>query len=170
MMFLQTLALALALQQPAAPVATAAAPFPTTPIARLEVVQPHDLTMAAGDTLRLRIRALDADGRPVPNATFRYVAAGGRFEGSVAADGLVHSGSTGTIPVTVIASVPGARAVMERVEVRMIHGPATRVELENPVELQPGAGRHRRRRRFRGYERAATPSPPRSARVSARRW
>ena len=78
-----------------------------SPIARV-VVTPAKPVMTARDTLQLSAQALDASGRPVPNVRYRYIGAGGaRFEGRVDTTGLVHSGSTGTIPVTVVALVPG---------------------------------------------------------------
>ncbi|HET9453618.1 MAG TPA: Ig-like domain-containing protein [Gemmatimonadaceae bacterium] len=111
-------------QQPAAP---------PSPVARL-VVLPASRTMVAGDTLRLTARALDASGNPVSGALIRFQAAGGRFEGTVDSAGLVRSGSTGTIPVAVIALVPGTRPVVERVEIAMVAGPAARVAIEPAVE------------------------------------
>jgi hypothetical protein len=125
-MLLTALAFAAALQQPVPQEG------PASPIARV-VVTPADPVVQAQDTLRLRAQALDAQGRPIPNATFRFVAAGGDFEGEVESTGLVRSGSTGTIPVTVMASVPGSRPVLERVQVRMVPGPAARVEMEPRV-------------------------------------
>ncbi|HUF50398.1 MAG TPA: Ig-like domain-containing protein [Longimicrobiales bacterium] len=106
---------------------------PGTPIARV-VVTPERPTVVAQDTLRLSARALDAQGRPVPNATIRFVGAGGRFEGSVDETGLVRSGSTGILPVSVIASVPGAAPVIERVEVVMVPGPAARIAIDRAVQ------------------------------------
>ena len=73
---------------------------------RIEV-QPANPVVVAQDTLRLRARVLDARGQPVPNAQIRFIAAGGRFEGEVEENGLLHSGSTGTLPVTIVAQVPG---------------------------------------------------------------
>src|SRR4029450_5726336 len=84
---------------------------PPPPIAKL-VVTPAKPVMIAQDTLRLTAQALDASGRPVENVRYRYIASGGaRFEGRVDTTGLVRSGSTGTIPVTVVALVPGTRPV-----------------------------------------------------------
>jgi len=100
-----------------------------SPIARL-VVQPGlKLTVAAQDTLRIIATPVDAEGKPVPNATVRFFGQGGRFEGEVDSTGLVRSGSTGTLTVTVVARVPGSRPVSERIEVQMVAGPATRVEV-----------------------------------------
>jgi hypothetical protein len=91
------------------------------------VVTPASPVMNAGDSLRLSAQAVDANGRPVEGVRIRYQAAGGRFEAEVDSMGLVRSGATGTIPVMVVAIVPGARPVTQRVEVRMVAGPAARV-------------------------------------------
>ena len=71
-------------------------------VARI-VVTPATPTVAVHDTLRLRAEALDASGRPVPGVRVRFLAAGGRFEGSVDSTGLVQAGATGTLPVTAVA-------------------------------------------------------------------
>jgi hypothetical protein len=132
-MLFNTLALALLLQAAQSPVQTAAqapsASAVAAPIARLVVVQPQTLTMTAGDTVRLRMRALDAAGNEVPNVTFRFVPAGGgaRFEGTVEPDGLLRSAATGVLPVGVTALVRGGAPVSQRVEIRMVPGPAARV-------------------------------------------
>ena len=101
-----------------------------SPIARLDV-SPANPTMIAQDTLRLTARALDAAGAAVPGVRFRFVqSSGARFEGRVDSTGLVRSGSTGTIPVTVVALVPGTRPVTKVVEVRMLPGPAARIAID----------------------------------------
>ncbi len=105
-------------QQPAAPAA------PPSPIARV-VISPQVRTLTAGDTLRLTAQPLNSAGQPVPNATVRFVGSGGRFEGRVDTTGLVTAGSTGTLGVSAIAAVAGTRPVIERVEIRMLPGPAT---------------------------------------------
>jgi len=87
--------------------------------------------MVAQDTLRLTAKAFDAAGAPVPNVRYRFVGSGGaRFEARVDSTGLVRSGSTGTIPVTVVALVPGTRPVTRVVDVRMLPGPAARVAID----------------------------------------
>ncbi|CAN5652434.1 Ig-like domain-containing protein [soil metagenome] len=128
-MLLHALTLALALQQPGPTPQAATAPASVSPIARLVVVQPRERTMTAGDTARLRMQALDAGGTPIPDVTFRFVPAGGRFEGTVTADGLLRSASTGVLPVGVTAMVRGGTPVTERVEIRMVPGPAARAEI-----------------------------------------
>ena len=134
-----TLALLALLQQPAAPPsapAAAAAPAPS-PVARI-VVEPADPVVAAQDTLRLRARALDARGEPVPGARVRFVPAGG-FEGTIDSTGLVRAGATGTLRAAAVAIVPGARPVVERVAVRMVAGPAARIDVEGlPAALVVG--------------------------------
>ena len=114
---------ALAQQPPAQP---AAAPPPPSPVARI-VVSPAEPVVAAMDTLRLTARALDAQGQPVPNARIRFVRAGS-FEGDVDTTGLVKAGAVGLMRATVVALVPGAAPVRERVVIRMIPGPAARIE------------------------------------------
>jgi hypothetical protein len=109
------------------------APTAPSPIARLEVLPGTSLQMPAGDTLRLVARALDLNGQPVPDATIRYFGAGGRFEGSVDSTGLIRSGSTGTLAVSVIGRVAGTKPVVERVEVHMVPGPAARVAVAPQV-------------------------------------
>src|SRR5829696_6609307 len=108
----------------------AADQMPPSPIAKL-VVTPAKPVMTARDTLQLSAQALDASGRPVPNVRYRYIGSGGaRFEGRVDSTGLVRSGSTGTIPVTVLALVPGTKPVTEVVEVKMVPGPAAKVSID----------------------------------------
>ena len=75
--------------------------LPPSPVQRI-VISPAPATMTAQDTLRLQARALDANGRDVPGVVFRFLPSrGARFEGTVEEDGLVRSGATGTLPVTI---------------------------------------------------------------------
>ena len=105
----------------------ARAQSPAVSVARL-VVTPAKPVMNAGDTLRLRAQAFDSAGRPVAGVRFRFQASGGEFEAEVDSTGLVRSGATGTIPVAVTAVVAGERPVVARVDVRIVPGPAARVE------------------------------------------
>ncbi len=98
-------------------------------IARI-VVSPASRTMTAGDTLRLRAEARDAQGNVIPNVTFRYRLGGSaRFEGRVDSLGLVTSGSTAILPVTVTATLPGAKPTFEVIEIRALAGPAARIDV-----------------------------------------
>ena len=108
-------------------------PAQQTPIARVAVT-PANPTVEAQDTLRLQAQALDAQGNPVPGARIRFIPAGGRFEGMVDEEGLVRSGATGTLPVTVLATAPGSQPVQQRVEVRMVPGAAARVEIARAAD------------------------------------
>jgi hypothetical protein len=122
--------LVLAALQAQTPGQPASPQLPPSPIAKL-VVTPAKPVMTAQDTLRLTAQALDASGKPVGNVRYRYIGSGGaRFEGRVDTTGLVRSGSTGTIPVTVVALVPGTRPVTEVVEVKMLPGPAATVSID----------------------------------------
>ncbi|WP_145978935.1 hypothetical protein [Gemmatimonas phototrophica] len=85
----------------------------------------------AEDTLRFSARVLDANGQVVPGATIRFIAAGGRFEGTVEPSGLVRSGSTGTLPVTVVAQMPNQPTITQRIEGRQ--GCLGRSRLRSPA-------------------------------------
>src|SRR5688572_7370249 len=112
--------------------------LPASPVKRL-VISPSPLQMVAQDTLRLRVQALDANGQPVPNVVLNFLpSSGARFEGRVTPDGLVQSGATGTLPVTVTANVAGYAPVVERVEVVMVPAAAGRIEIEPPTKMLVG--------------------------------
>ena len=128
-MLLHTLVLAAALQFQSVPTPAAS----RSPIARVVVTTPQR-TVVAGDSLQLRAEALDDVGRRVETATIRFAQAGAWFEAEVDTLGMVRAGSTGIVPVTVVAYVPGTKPVLERVEIQMVPGPAARVELERGVE------------------------------------
>jgi hypothetical protein len=130
MLLVTSVLLALQVQAPPTPAPPTAA---ASPIARVSVSPGTRVSMPAGDTLRLQAQALDAAGQPVPGAALRFFANGGRFEGSVDSTGLIRSGSTGAFGVTVLASVPGTRPVLERVEVQMVPGPAARLSVSPSI-------------------------------------
>jgi hypothetical protein len=109
-----------------------------SPVARL-VIAPAQRTVTAGDTVRLRVQAVDSAGQPVPNARILFRKVGAYFEGEVDSTGLVTAGSPGVMPVGIAALVDGTRPVTERIELRMVPGPATRVELSPRItRLAPG--------------------------------
>ncbi|MGH7672169.1 MAG: Ig-like domain-containing protein, partial [Gemmatimonadales bacterium] len=117
------LLLALAvLQQPQAP------QLPPSPVADI-VLTPARGVLTPGDTLRFRAVVRDSAGGPLANVRLLFRAAGGRFEGSVDSLGTVIAGSTGTIPVAVVALVPGTKPFVRRTEVRIVAGPAARIAL-----------------------------------------
>ena len=118
-----TALLAIALQQPTTPPAPA---LPASPVADV-VLTPARGVLTPGDTLRFRAEARDSAGRPMANVRLLFRAAGGRFEGSVDSTGLVTAGSTGTIPVAVVALITGSRPYIKRTEVKIVAGAAARI-------------------------------------------
>jgi hypothetical protein len=103
------------------------------------VVTPSTRTIVAGDSMRFSARLLDAAGQSVPGARIVFRNAGGYFEGAVDSTGLLRAGSVGTMPITAIAILPGAKPVVERFEVAMVPGPAARVAVApRPARLAVG--------------------------------
>ena len=92
------------------------------------VVTPASPSVVAGDTLRLRAQLVDAQGQPV-QGRIMFAPAGYSFEASMDTTGLVTAGAVGTYAVTAVAMVPGSRPVTQRVEVRIVPGPAARISL-----------------------------------------
>ncbi|HEV8364396.1 MAG TPA: Ig-like domain-containing protein, partial [Gemmatimonadaceae bacterium] len=92
-------------------------------------ITPAARSIAVGDSLRLVVEPLDQAGNVVSGATIRFSAQGGRFQGSVDSLGWVRGGSPGTVPISVSATTSGGRPVAERVEVRIVPGPAARISL-----------------------------------------
>ena len=122
----------------ALPFASLAAQQPRE-IARI-VVSPSSRSMTAGDTLRLRAEARDAQGNVIPGVTFRYrLGSSARFEGRVDSLGLVTAGSTGILPVTVTATRAGAKPAFEVIEITAVPGPAAKVEV-SPTAVKLVAG------------------------------
>ena len=107
------------------------------------VITPSTRTIVAGDTMRFSAQLLDAAGKPVPDARIVFRRAGGFFEGTVDSTGMLAAGSVGTMPITAIAILPGAKPVVERFEVAMIPGPAARVAVSpRPARLAVGQRVH----------------------------
>src|ERR1051325_1732361 len=102
--------------------------LPPSPIARIEIT-PRTRSIVAGDSLRLQARALDASGRPVPDARVFFHAQGGQMEGHVDTTGMVVASTIGKTPIVVTAFVPGSRPVIDSIELHTVPGPATRVEV-----------------------------------------
>jgi hypothetical protein len=101
-------------------------------VSRLRVM-PSVRTIAVNDSLLLNVQALDANGNVVPGAIVRFTAQGGRFQGAVDSLGWVRAGSPGTVPIAITAMVPGGRPLVEKIEVRITPGPATRITIAPAV-------------------------------------
>ena len=84
----------------------------------------------SGGTLRLHAEARDAQNNVIPGVTFRYrLGSMARFEGRVDSTGLVTAGSTSILPVTVTATLAGAKPKFEVVEIRALPGSAASIEI-----------------------------------------
>src|SRR5688572_12714938 len=101
-------------------------------IARLGIT-PAVRMVAVGDSLRLQVQAFDARGNVVPGVTIRFAAQGGRFQGSVDSAGVVRGGAPGTVPIAITAIAPNGSPRVEKVEVRIVPGPAARVTVSPSV-------------------------------------
>jgi hypothetical protein len=116
-------ALAITLQEPTV--------LPESPVKRIEV-QPATRTIIAGDSVRLVLRALDANGTPVPGAVLYVKMLGGQGEGTVRPESswLVAS-SVGKFPLSLSALVPGSRPFVDSTSVEFlgVPGPAARLEI-----------------------------------------
>jgi len=112
-------------------------------IARI-VVMPASRSMTAGDTLRLRAEARDAQGTVIPGVTFRYRLGGSaRFEGRVDSLGLITASSTAILPVTVTATLAGAKPKFEVVDITALPGPAAKIDV-SPTSAKLVAGQRLR--------------------------
>ena len=106
-------------------------PLPASPVARIEVTpRPREIT--AGDSVRLSVRALDAQGKPVRNATIRYALRSGWGEAEIDSTGLLVASSVGKPVVTITALVPGSAPKIETVDLRTV--PAAPARIEVPVK------------------------------------
>ena len=105
---------------------------PESPIARI-VISPTTTEVTAGDTVRFTAEARDAGGRRIENAIIRFVARGGQGEGSIDSTGTLIASSVGKMPINVVALVPGTRPKVQPLEIRMVPGPAARVDIRTPV-------------------------------------
>lgn len=126
-MLLPLLLVALGLQSPPQ------TPPPQAPAQepRFEVT-PLDPVITPGESLQLQARILDANGDPVPGLQVRFQPSGGFFEGEVSPDGVVTGGAVGTIPVVVVASRGMGPPAVQMVRVRVVPGPAARIEVDSP--------------------------------------
>ena len=99
----------------------------------LECASPRRSYGRGGRFTRIVVEPLDQAGNVVSGATIRFSAQGGRFQGSVDSLGWVRAGSPGTVPISVSAMAPNGRPVAERIEVRIVPGPAARIVLAPSV-------------------------------------
>ncbi|HKV75051.1 MAG TPA: Ig-like domain-containing protein [Gemmatimonadales bacterium] len=128
MLCLSAITLALLFQQPAQP---PQAQLPPSPVKRIEI-EPANRNVTAGDSVQLKLRALDANGNEVPNAVLSVKMLGGQGEGDVTNDThwLIAS-SVGKFPLALVAVAPGTAPFIDSTSAEFfgVAGPATRVEL-----------------------------------------
>src|SRR5688500_9594366 len=129
-MSMLSLALLALVQQP--PVQTPPATLAPSPVERI-VVTPAVRTVTAGDSIQLSAQAVDARGQPVPNAIIRFHALGGEGQAGIDSTGKIIASSVGRIPMNVVALVAGARPKFEPIEIRIVPGPAARVDIQTKV-------------------------------------
>ena len=120
----------LALLQPPTPAEPRT--LPASPVARI-IVTPAARTVTAGDSIQLSAEAVDAAGQPIRNAIIRFQPTGGEGVAGIDSTGRIIASSVGKIPINVVALVPGARPKFEPIEIRIVPGPATRVDIQTTV-------------------------------------
>ena len=96
------------------------------------VITPNTREVQAGDTVRFSAQAMDASGKVVPSARIRFNGIGGEG-GEIDSLGVLVAGSTGVLPVGVVALVPGEPPKVERFEVRLVAGPAVKIDVSPTV-------------------------------------
>jgi len=111
-----------------------AAQTPTTSqtVTRLRIT-PAVRSVAVGDSLKLRVEALDARGNVVPGVTVRFTPQGGRFQGSIDSTGMVRAGAPGTMPIAILVTSPKSSPYSEKIEVTLLPGPAARITMTPAV-------------------------------------
>lgn len=125
---LAVLTLLAALQQQ--PAQTGAPPSPIAKVA----IQPAEVAVQVGDTVRLGVTATDSAGRPVKDVVVRWFQSGGHFEGKVDSSGLVTGGSTGTLTISaLVSSRAGGSPATGFARVTVLPGPAARLEFDRVV-------------------------------------
>jgi hypothetical protein len=103
------------------------------------VITPATRSVVAGDSVQFAAQLVDESGKPVPDSRVTFRSAGFPFEGRIDSTGKFVAGAVGTLPIAVIGIVPGAKPVVQRLEIAMVPGPATRVEVApRPTRLAIG--------------------------------
>jgi hypothetical protein len=101
-------------------------------VTRLRIT-PAVRSVAVGDSLKLRVEALDPRGNVVPGVTIRFTPQGGRFQGSIDSTGMVRAGAPGTMPIAILVTSPNSSPYSEKIEVTLLPGPAARITMTPAV-------------------------------------
>ena len=125
------LAFLLTLQQPApAPAVQGLGP---SPVARIVFI-PAEVTVVAGDSVRLRGEAQDAAGKAVPGARIRWAPGSFMLEAAIDTAGLFRAGFASRLVVSAVALVPGARpSPPSLLTVTVVPPPAATIEISPRV-------------------------------------
>ena len=108
-------------------------PATSSPLARV-TIEPAEIALQVGDTVRLKVRAEDSTGHPVRDLTVRWFQSGGHFEGKVDSTGLVTGGSTGTLTVSALVSPrAGGAPATGFARVTVLPQPAARLRFDREV-------------------------------------
>ncbi|HEV8177105.1 MAG TPA: Ig-like domain-containing protein, partial [Gemmatimonadales bacterium] len=108
-------------------------PVSTSALAKV-TIQPAEVAVQVGDTVRLAVSAVDSSGRPVRNVSVRWFQSGGYFEGRVDSTGLVTGGSTGTLNVSaLVSSRSGGAPVTGFARVTVLPQPAAKLVFDREV-------------------------------------
>ena len=97
-------------------------------------VEPAEVALQVGDTVRLKASARDSAGRPLNDVIVRWFQSGGHFEGKVDSTGLVTGGSTGTLRVSALVSRrAGGAPAAGFARVTVLPQPAARISFDREV-------------------------------------
>src|SRR5688572_12658217 len=106
-------------------------------VARI-AISPATRQVSAGDTVRFTAQALTASGSPMAGVRVRFNMVRGEG-GEIDSTGVLITATPGVIAATASAIIPGQRPKIERFEVRILPGPAARVEV-SPQPSKLGLG------------------------------
>jgi plastocyanin len=106
----------------------------SSPAVAKVTIEPAEVAVQVGDTVRLVASAVDSSGRPVRDLSTRWFQSGGFFEGRVDSTGLVTGGSTGTLNVSaLVSSRSGGAPATGFARVTVLPQPAAKLVLDREV-------------------------------------
>jgi hypothetical protein len=100
------------------------------PVTRVEI-QPSNVAIEVGDTIRLAVAAYDSGGTRMRDIRVRWFQSGGQFEGTVDSTGLVTAGATGALRISAVVSRrTSGQPTTGFAEVRILPRAVARIGLE----------------------------------------
>ena len=97
------------------------------------VITPATRSVVAGDSVQFAAQLVDASGKPVPDSRVTFRSAGFPFEGRIDSTGKFVAGAVGTLPIAAIGIIPGAKPIVQRLEISMVPGPTSSLMLVQQV-------------------------------------